>query len=354
MDPSIQFTDSSQSVAKLPPEDWRCLFCQESNAPGDSFCRKCGKVNGEAGSVKTAANFGGKRSGKRKIIFASVIVLVIAVLVASGAYYQKLQKKKEEAKDYLNFEGKAFGNSTSFINSLSTEKAIEDADDNEDLFLKKLDEEKNKSDQVLADIRVTMAKNQQAKSNSMVGETDAALKEYYMEAEEDLLAYNQLLGYETESVRESIKLKQEMEKLGTIFKSMKTPEDASNSFKSMARSLEETNGRMKQLAPPPGLEDAHKKGLAVIDKIILLVRDLAGAIDAKDEQKLVQALNNLDDFVKNDKSVKEIEQLRKFHFDQLHQKFTSLRQKADGIKTGFIRSGAEFNMDVKDINIEGW
>jgi flagellar basal body-associated protein FliL len=326
---------------------WNCQRCGEKNANEDAFCVKCG--GGRFASNGTKA----KRSKGKWIIFILLGLALIAAILG-GSYYWSVQNQQKVAVNYLENESKAFGNSVSLVNTLSTEKAIENTDQNDDLFVKKLEEERNNAEKALNETTATKEKNSKASTNKLVVTVDALLKQYYADASTQLDTYNKYISYKTDLAREDVAFQQDISKLDTIFKNAKSLDDVSNSLKALQNSLAGAIDKYNSITPPAGLEDAHGKGVALVQKLNSIFSEMTSAIDAKDKDKLLKADSDLRDFMSNEKAFKEITQLEDYYFDQLHNKFINLRKTADNAKSEITKVSATMNVQTVSINIEGW
>lgn len=335
---------------------WACPKCGENNLESNRYCRKCGTESGLllANPGAPSADYVSPKSGAWKWILIIFLILFLIGGAAAGWYFWNVNKQKKEARAYLVNESRAFSNTINLVNDLSTEKELAyKSTESKEVFLKKMEEEKGRSEKALAEIKTTREKNGQAIAGEMALGSAALLKQYYQEAEEKLSGYNSYISYECAVLSVNISLDKELDKVDAIFKNSKDPIAVSKSIRESQKIMQDFSGQFKALTPPVGLEEAHGKEAAVWEKIISSMDVIAGGLD-KLSLTEVQRGGDLMDEALSDKNLDEIDQLREYYIDEMQKKFSSLRGKADNIKTEFIKTGAGLNAEIASVSIEGW
>lgn len=335
---------------------WVCSKCGENNLDTNRYCRKCGMENGlpPANSGAPGVDYVSPKSGVWKWILIIFLILALIGGAAIGWYFWNVSQQKKAARNYLTNESKAFSNTITLVNDLSTEKKLAyKSTESKDVFLKKMEEEKGRSEKALAEIKATREKNGQAVAGEMTSGAAALLEQYYQEAEEKVSTYNSYISYECAVLSLNISLDKELDKVDAIFKNSDDPKVVAKSIRESQKVMQDFSGRFKALTPPVGLEEAHNKEGVVWEKIISSMDVIAGGLD-KLSLAEVQRGGDLIDEALSDKNLDEIDQLREYYIDEMQKKFSSLRGKADNIKTEFIRTGAALDAEVASISIEGW
>lgn len=341
--------DTNSPISALGNQTWICPKCNESMMAQEKFCSKCGHENVPSGGIVIT-----EKSKSVKIILLAILLLALIGVAMVGAYLINDARQKKMAEAYLATQGKSFGDSIVLINALSSDKLMEDKDDNAELFAKKLDDEQNKTEKAAGAITTAKANSAKTQPNKLVSGMDSLLKQYYADAETTLDAYNNYIVYVAAMNKEEIALKNETDKLKAIFKNANSDADASKSLKALITTLNDSGERVKNITPPPGLEEAHKKEIAMMDSLTKAIKDMSDALDAKNSDKLVQAMDDLDTIVSDEKTPKEIKQLVDYFFSDLHNKYTDLRKEADNIKTELIKASTQYGADIRVAEIEGW
>lgn len=331
---------------------WSCPNCGAANYSSEGFCKACGHGNNSAISFVQP-----QRSNAKKIILIIIIGLFLAGGSSVGAYYYYTYDLKKKSGAYIMTEGKIFADSVGSVNGLSTEKDIaqdESTNDNFDLFFKKIEAEKNVASKALAEINASKEKSDSTKSTKMVAGLDAILVQYYEDISKQLDKYDKYLTYGMALTQEEKTSKAEREKIEELFKNPKSPEEVSKLLKESIRMMNESLNRYKAIPEPAGYEEIKKKDVDATEKLIKLFSDFSEAFDAKNLEKMGQAAGALDEFLANDRLVKDIDELEKYYFDQMHNEFLGIRKKAENIKTEFIKAEISLDVDIPNIDIETW
>ena len=339
------------------PVGWSCQKCGENNLPTSRYCRACGNehVQNSAGNITFHSAPADLPKGKKwKGILIVVLILALVGGAVVGWYFWNQIRQKKEAQDYLINESKAFSSTIVLVNDLSTEKAIPyESGDARDLYIKKLEEEKDRSDKALQEIKISKEKNGKASSNKIIAGTDYLLKQYYQNLNEKVFAYDQYVNYRYNvDKRETTALK-ELDKLQVIFKNPSNVEEVVSSFKSTKQIYDGLITDLRAITPPAGMEDLHKKDIALAEKMVTALNSLIVAFEKNNSGELSKGLNMLDDIMSG-KDAEEIAQLKEYQFDEMHKNFSTLRNSADNVKTEMIKSSANLEVEIANINIEGW
>lgn len=335
---------------------WSCPKCGENNLENNRYCRKCGSENNISAPNQANSNveYVSQKSGIWKWILIVFLIVALAGGAAAGWYFWNINKQKKEARTYLANESKAFSNSIALINDLSTEKKLAyKSSESKEVFLKKMEEEKGRSEKALAEIKVTRGKNSQTVAGEMAAGASAFLKQYYQEAEEKVSAYNSYISYECEVLKLNISMDGELDKVDAIFKNSKDPKSVAKSMREGQKVMQNFSEQFKAVLPPPGLEEAHNKETAIWERIVSSLDVIASGLENLSLAE-VQRGGDIMDEALSDKNMDEVDQLREYYIDEMHKKFSGLRGKADNIKTEFIKSGAGLGAEVANMNIEGW
>lgn len=332
---------------------WSCPKCGTINSPTDMFCKKCGNAkNVMPGTLGVESG-----SSWKKGVIIAISVLALLGIVVAGGYYFYVSKQKKDAKAYLDSESKAFAESINLVNALSTEKDLGDDDkkyDNLDLFFKKIEEEKNNSDKAVAGITAVKVKNETLKPNKFVAGIDKILKGYYEGISRNIEKYNKYLAYGLALTQEERTVKAEADKLQQIFKNPSSVEEASKMVKEFIAMETSALERYRNIPEPDGYQEIKQKSIAEMEKLINIFSDFSKAIDSKDTTKVIQAGDAIDEFFEDDTVSKEIEELEKYFFEQMHKSFESSRKDAENVKTEFVRAGFELKAEIPTISVEGW
>lgn len=333
-------------------EQWTCPKCQVTNQASEEFCKNCGHQKGTSGSITIDQP---KKSKTKKIIIWVVSILLLVAVAAGGGYAYYVYNLKKQAKSYLSNESSAFANSISIVNDLATEELVdvEDRDENFDLYLKKLEEERNKAEKALAEIREIRQKNEQATSNKKVSSIDSLLKDYYETIEEDVDRYTQFYVYDYATSEASKELDDAFEKMGNVFRGTGGPEELVNQLKEALKLIEDAKAKTEAVAVPSGMEEYHEKGIKMYDDLIYIHKELIDAIEKEDLMKL-QSLMFGDRLNQIEKGVDESRKLYEFHFDEIHKEFEESRKSAENVKNELIKAGVEMDVTIQSANIEAW
>lgn len=329
------------------PSSWRCPACGESNSGGDEYCRKCGAKMSLGGNE----NRGGKAG---KIFLVLTLVVFLLGLGVAGWYYFTVIGQKKVAQNYLSVGAEDFSKTINSINALSTEKMLEDEKDNKDLYFKQLREEKDRSEKALSEVREAKNKLGEQKKNKLVSGLDMLLAKYYEEAEKNLVAYDGYMDYGVKIGDKMGVFLKEVEKLEGIFQNSASDEEATASMKAMKGEVDKLIEELKTVTAPDGLKDVHTKTLDYIQEFSSVLGRFVSALEARNEAAFIQAYAQLEDFIYDNKTLKDTMELEKYYFDEMHKRFSELRQKADSVKTEFTKLEGELKTDVSEAMIEGW
>ncbi len=354
---NVQNSRVASLISNSQPAGWSCQKCGENNLSSSRYCRKCGSENmqNSAGNITFHSAPSDLPKGKKwKWILIVILVLALAGGVVAGWYFWNQIKQKKEAQNYLINESKAFSSTVVLVNDLSTEEIIPyESGDGRDLYMKKLEEEKDRSDKALQEINISKEKNGKATSNKIIAGTDYLLKQYYQNLNEKVSVYDQYINYRySVDKRETTALK-ELDKLQVIFKNPSSVGEVVNSFKSTKQIYEGLISDMQAITPPTGMEDLHRKDIALAEKMVTALNSLIVAFEKNNSGELSKGLNMLDDIMSG-KDAEEIAQLKEYQFDEMHKNFSTLRNSADNVKTEMIKSSANLEVEIANVNIEGW
>lgn len=335
---------------------WTCPKCGKPNSLQDQFCKECGtpSVNNNSGIDYVDASSSGGKSKAGKIILISAIVVAVLAIAGGGVYYYFNVLQKKQVKAYIETESTAFSKSVGLVNSLSTEGAIVDKDDNGELYLKKLDEEKTKAEQAQSDMKNSEQRLSDANVKKAAASLNELLKKFYGGMSVNLAVYDEYYTYGAENAKIENSLTSEMDKLDAVFKNAKTDADIVNAFKAQQKIVDDGITDLKNVKILSGLEDAHKKGVEFVDRYNQILKDLIASIEQKNISKYETAMDDLFTYMTDAKAMKEIEQLEEYYFTGLHNKFVDSRKDADSIKSEFTRMSVEYGAVVNDASIEGW
>lgn len=358
-----------------------CTYCGEKNASANAFCKKCGHIlHNEPVAGQPAVALANqqrppsaatpsaaippepsdpaapeKPSGKMRGILMIIIILAFLAVAAGVVYVWYSHLIRQEARNYLAVSSDNFMKTVVDINQLSTEMAIDDqTDENIELAVKRNEEEESRIAVLQEDIKVAVESLNRNKANRLVEPMDNLLRQFYDECKEKNNIYGRYVDYNLKTGREMAKFEEEMEKIRRNYQSANSITDLRNIFVALRDSIDSANNNLKIIEPPAGLEQAHNKSIQMFTDISRSLTGIVGAIDENNEQKLNEALNNLEDTFSDTKAIKDIEELENYYFDELHKKFVTLREKADKIKGEFIEYKATLKAEIKDVNIEGW
>lgn len=327
---------------------WSCPECGENNMISGRYCRRCGLEN--TNIPNNTKNIYPKNQYQKWIII--LIVIIGGCLICW--YGWSLIKQKREAFNYLIDESRNFSRTIALVNSLSTENhVIIKTNENNEIFLKKLEEEENRSEETLQEISVSKEKNEQIVPNKRISGLDSILKQYYQDSKDEINTYNQYISYEYNIEKKRSTASKELEKLQIIFRNPSSTEELVAAFKSAKKVYEDFLNDLKNINPPAGMEDVHEKNIAFIEKFVTALDSMVVAFEKEDAAELDKGMKMLDQIISGE-DVDEINQLKEYQFEELHKKFIDLRGRADNVKTEFIKSGAEMKAEISNINIEGW
>lgn len=332
---------------------WSCPKCGAVNLPMEMFCKNCGSAkNILSGTLEVEQ----KSNIWKKIIIIAISVLALAGIAAAGAYYYYTYNQKKQAKAYLVNEAKSFSDSISFINDLSTEKVVDvdNREENFELYLKKIEDEKNKSEKNISDIKNLAEVNKKTNPNKTVFGIDSLIKSYYKNLETNLVAYNKFLTYDFVTSKESKVFDDEFEKLQKIYEGdFKSIEEAIKSLKDAKALIENYLAKIKTIEVPAGMEEYNGIEIKVSEILLTFYSDLIAAMEKKDLAKLEQVVGrDIDGEIS--KNYKESKRLYDYHFEEIHKKFIESRKEADNIKTELIKAAVGFKMEIPVANIEAW
>jgi hypothetical protein len=340
---------SNMQLGPLP--GWVCPYCKGLNGQGNHYCSQCGYELSPDAHVQIAPRHNGL------VIAVVSIITAFFLLVAGVGGYYVLHKKSErkEAVAYLQSRNKTLAASVALINQLSTERELRTGQ-GEDLreFLQRLEDEEIKAQKAFAQIKQIREEENKAKDNSLVNWVAMLDDNYYRQAEDSLRTYNQYISYRVGRQNNLVVFDQEVNKLETIFKSVRNEKEMSNSLLSLSKAMDDSAFRMKSLVTPSGLEESRDKSTQLIVEFSRIMKEYAASFESKDMERLMRADSDLKTYLTNDAAFLEVDNLERYYFDGLHTRFIELRRDADSYRTELIRSGVELDSDIIPVDIEGW
>lgn len=360
----------------------KCFHCGQLNANSNAFCQGCGKKLHEptginqtvvesqpvainqpvvANAVNESANLNqsmepvAQKSGSiAKTLLTIVGLLACLGAMAGAGYFGYNYKQKKDAKAYIQAVSADFSKTVEDINKLSTENRLEDKDDNIDLFTKKLEEEKNRVDIAKNDIKNGKNNLNNQKAGKLVSATDSLVRQYYDESTEKVDSYGQALDYEIVVNKEMSKFVIQVDKMKAEVKAINNLEELKKSLTFLRDTIDAANNSLKAMTVPSGREESHNKTIKFFESFSINLTNMLNAIAENNQAKFIENANKLDEFLVDDKSLKDVDQLEDYYYDEIHKKFSSLREKADKIKSELIGYKTTLKAEVPDMNIEGW
>jgi predicted RNA-binding Zn-ribbon protein involved in translation (DUF1610 family) len=346
--------NSTVSSSEIPVNFWSCPKCGENNLANSHFCRQCGEKNiALSEKEEIESDFKSKIQHKKNITFFLIAVLIIGGLMATW-HFGKESREKKEAQKYLFNESKSFSDSIALINNLSTEKEIVYKNsETKESFLERLEEEKDNSEKAIFLIKSYKENNNRKSTGEKISNLDALLKRYYEEAEKKVDVYNKYVSYEREIVNLDIEIDKEIDKIDTIFRNSADLKDVARSIMEMKKTMEIFSNQYQQIIPPAGLEEAHNKDAAILQKMINSLDVVASGIEKSNTNEILRGEMILNEAF-SEKNINEIGQLRDYYFNELHNEFNDLRQRADNTRSELIKYGVIFEANIITSDIEGW
>lgn len=334
--------------------DWNCPKCESLNFGEDNFCKNCGY---EKISEMAIVSLNGNKSKVKKVLLGIVVVLFVGVS-SSGAYYVYYQNKlKKEAKQYLLSESKAFENSVNLINNISTEKNILESEadkENMELFIKKAESEKSKIERALSEIKITKDKNDQADSNKLVLGLDSLLVQYYQDSLKNISKYDEYLAFGIAVSKEEKKMDEESEKIAKIFDTAQSMDDVTKALGESIKFIENYLAVYKNIKEPEGYSEIKNKKVVLIEDMLRVFKDFHVALQEKNEAGVISAGNRIEEIMSDTKRGKDIVELEKYHFEQMHAGISGVRKSAEVIKTEMLKTSLILGVNLQEIEIESW
>lgn len=333
---------------------WPCLKCGEENNFSESFCRKCGS---EKGSEQTITQ---KKSGIIKIMVAVILVMLLLGGGFFGFQYFKKRAEEKAAGEFLIKQQEAFGNAIKSVNEINSEKdlgAEVDKEDNKDIAIKKIEEEKTKAEKASAAVKSSQLISSQDKENKLTAGLATLLENFYSRLDTAVIKYNGFVAFELEENKVEV----EYEKMNEKFKSEFKSTNADSVVKLIAffksrRELEQKFVEMvKALNPPAGLTEYVSKYAELQEEYIAILAQIGEALEKNDLKIADEADKKYADFESNYSGrIKKINEIREYYYSQMHDEFVSIRGQADKIKTEFTITDSKFGIAPADVVIEGW
>lgn len=334
---------------KKDDQVWQCPSCGEINSMQNSFCKKCGQSHDQA--FKSGGGI------LWKVIIGFILILLIGGGVFAGYLYWNKKTEEKQAKAYIQDEQKIFSDSVNAINGLSTETDLVkkyDSEKNKDLVVEKLNTEKTKAGDVTISISKMQQDSSQIKSNSKVDALNYLVKSYFVDAEKLTKKYDVYTKFILDDAKINVALIKEDEAFSNKFKTIpESLEGLIGYFKALKTMIDSEISIYDTLETPDGLADYKKP----IDELKIKSEQYGELISALEKEDL-KKLKEISPDVKNWEAVADATEkangILEDYFSQMHNEFSSLRTKADKIKSEFIMSGAAFAIQPIDFNIEGW
>lgn len=316
----------------------------------NSFCKKCGY------------DLRGKPTGgKEGMLWKAIVSVVLVILIGSGAFvgYGFWKKKTEEkqAKVYLQQEQKIFTDSIGVINGLSSEIDLVkkyESEENKDLIVEKFSAEKTKADEAAANVSKMKKDSSQAKSNIRVDALNYLVASYFSDADKLLTKYSGYIKFILDEAKMDVELDADKTSFESKFRAV--PQDIAGLvgyFKALKTLLDKEVALYDKLEVPAGLAD-YKKPIDELRTMSGKIGELISALEKKDDKKVSEIAKDIQDSRTLGKSADKANGLLEDYFSQIRNEFSSLRTKADKIKSEFIMTGAAFGVQPLDVSVEGW
>lgn len=334
---------------KMDDQTWQCPSCGELNSTQNSFCKKCGYSHNRA-----SKNKGG-------ILWKIIVSCILLILIGGGAFagYAYWNKKVEEkqAKIYIQDEQRIFSDSVNAINGLSTETDLVkkyDSEENKDLVVEKINVEKTKSGEAVVNISKMQQDASQIKSNAKVDALNYLVKSYFSDAEKITKKYDTYTKFILDDAKITVALIKEDEAFSNKFKTVpESLEGLIGYFKALKDTLDKEIALYNTLETPDGLAD-YKKPIDELKIKSEQYGELINALEKEDLKKLKEISPDVKNWEAVANATEKANGIVADYFSQMHDEFSSLRTKADKIKSEFIMSGAAFAIQPIDFNVEGW
>lgn len=337
-----------------------CPHCKSENSNADAFCKECGELlNIKAATTEIEeedleAEVEDSPNGTKKVVIISIGVLAVFAAIIGFGYYYLFTKSHDEAKAYMQESVSDFDLVISDLNTLSTEKNLSKPDIEVEKSIETLSSETSAVEKLQHDI--TRARENQGKRSvpKEVSPIDTLLRQFYSDTQDTSEGYKQYLDYKLKSATEMSRYMQETQKLRSNMRSFISADQVVIIFLQLKENVNTARSSLQALDPPTGLEEIHSKRIGMLTDFDNSLSKVIEAIKQGNISKIYESIDGLVSYLEDSKTVKEINDLEQYYYEEMHKKFLSLGARADMIQDEFVISRCSLKADIKEVKIEAW
>ncbi|MBD3238328.1 MAG: hypothetical protein GF332_01655 [Candidatus Moranbacteria bacterium] len=301
-----------------------------------------------------------KKRKKRGLIKTSVrwllAIVIMGILIMFGFFYYQQNQKAQALDKELYLKSRDFAVFVELVNDLATEKTPKTNGESKDLYIKRMEKEKQDIEQTLTKLEEIKSKDQENQWYYL--ESHSKLKDFYNQAQQLLTEYYQLYTYEIKSEQHAVNLEAQKNKFEILHKTTENVNELKGPTDEFMQAVDQSIQELQKLQPPTELQAYHNKSITFMESYSLILHRISQGLEKKingaNELEYLKAVQVYNEFVEDGSTVKNLEKIREYYYQEIQDKFKNLRRQADETKELLIRESEKTDAEIARINIEHW